>query len=67
MTRRWFWPLILVASLLLMPLLSWIAVIAWVSLSNTSVGVAADPIGLVVVGALSATSLALFIVASRVR
>jgi hypothetical protein len=67
MARRWFWPLILLASLLLTPLLLGVAVIAWAFLSETTVGLTADPALLVVVVALIATSVALFVAASRVR
>ncbi|MGI8887014.1 MAG: hypothetical protein ACR2G9_08880 [Gaiellaceae bacterium] len=67
MTHRWFWPLILVASLLLTPLVLVVAVIAWAFLSDTTFGVYADPVLLVVMVALSATGLALLVVAARVR
>jgi hypothetical protein len=66
-TRRWFWPLIVIASLSLTPLLLGVGVLAWAFLSDTTFGVTADPVLLVFVGALSAISLALFVAAARVR
>jgi len=56
-----------VASLLLTPLVLVVAVIAWAFLSDTTFGVYADPVLLVVMVALSATGLALLVVAARVR
>lgn len=70
MTRRWFWPLILVASLLLSPLLWGLALIVWAiwkADGSTTFGLYIEPGEFVVVGVLTTISVALFVLASRVR